>query len=141
MKLKFINDGKEKWLPYDSYCAIDKNELDPDDIYPYDMVDLIGYGETKEEALEDLKTKVKYLMNRLKEIETNLENYEFELEENHMLDRRFTTRDESGLATLVTTDLNDPCEWCYDAIQKLAYYEDLEETNRKILLGDRNGNC
>ena len=47
---------------------------------------------------------------------------------------RLTIRLENGQADLKTTELKDPCEFCYDMIQKLAYYEDLEEQKRLIIL-------
>ena len=39
---------------------------------------------------------------------------------------------KDGIAVLKETELNDPCEFCYDSIQKLAHYEDLEEQGRLI---------
>lgn len=35
--------------------------------------------------------------------------------------------DENGIAHLRESELNDPCEYCYNATQKLAHYEDLQE--------------
>lgn len=40
---------------------------------------------------------------------------------------RLTIRDENGVADLKKSAMKDPCEYCYDTIQKLAHYEDLEE--------------
>ena len=47
---------------------------------------------------------------------------------------RYTYIDENNIAHLIKTDLNDPCEYCFYAIQKLAIYENLKEQNRLILL-------
>lgn len=48
--------------------------------------------------------------------------------------KRLTYRYENGIAHLIETELKDACEYCYDAAQKLAYYEDLEEQGRLITL-------
>lgn len=47
---------------------------------------------------------------------------------------RLTYRDKNGIADLKMTSLKDPCEYCQNAIEKLAYYEDLEEQSRLIEL-------
>lgn len=47
---------------------------------------------------------------------------------------RLTYRDNNGIANLKMTNLKDPCEYCHNAIQKLAHYEDLEEQGRLIEL-------
>lgn len=47
---------------------------------------------------------------------------------------RLTMQDERGTAILKETDMKDRCEYCYEAIQKLAHYEDLEEQGRLIEL-------
>jgi hypothetical protein len=39
---------------------------------------------------------------------------------------RLTVRSKNGEGDLKTSELNDNCEYCYDAIQKLCDYEDLE---------------
>lgn len=47
---------------------------------------------------------------------------------------RLTIKDERGMAILKETDMKDRCEYCYEATQKLAHYEDLEEQGRLIEL-------
>lgn len=47
---------------------------------------------------------------------------------------RLTVRSERGTAILKETDIKDRCEYCYEATQKLAHYEDLEEQGRLIEL-------
>lgn len=47
---------------------------------------------------------------------------------------RLTVRSERGTAILKETDMKDRCEYCYEATQKLAHYEDLEEQGRLIEL-------
>lgn len=42
---------------------------------------------------------------------------------------RLIYRDKNGITDLKMTNLKDPCEYCKNAIEKLAYYEDLEELN------------
>ena len=47
---------------------------------------------------------------------------------------RLTVRSERGTAILKETDIKDRCEYCYEATQKLARYEDLEEQGRLVIL-------
>lgn len=47
---------------------------------------------------------------------------------------RLTIRSERGTAILKETDIKDRCEYCYEATQKLAHYEDLEEQGKLIEL-------
>lgn len=47
---------------------------------------------------------------------------------------RLTVKDEKGTAFLKESDMKDPCEFCYEATQKLAHYEDLEEQGKLIEL-------
>ena len=47
---------------------------------------------------------------------------------------RLTVRSERGTAILKETDMKDRCEYCYEATQKLAHYEDLEEQGRLVEL-------
>ena len=49
---------------------------------------------------------------------------------------RLTVRSERGTAILKETDIKDRCEYCYEATQKLAHYEDLEEQGRLVILPD-----
>ena len=49
---------------------------------------------------------------------------------------RLTIKDERGMAILKETDMKDRCEYCYEATQKLAHYEDLEEQDRLVILPD-----
>ena len=49
---------------------------------------------------------------------------------------RLTVRSERGTAILKETDIKDRCEYCYEATQKLAHYEDLEEQDRLVILPD-----
>lgn len=46
--------------------------------------------------------------------------------------KRLTYRDKNGIADLKMTNLKDSCEYCINAIEKLAYYEDLEELGYKM---------
>ena len=39
-------------------------------------------------------------------------------------EKKLTYRDENGIAHLKESELNDPSEYCYNATQKLAHYED-----------------
>lgn len=48
-------------------------------------------------------------------------------EDEKWFEKRLTYLDENGIAHLRESELNDHCEYCYNATQKLAHYEDLQE--------------
>lgn len=54
------------------------------DVTSHNIFDLIGYGETKEEALEDYKKKFSYVMNDLRTFERML--FETDAIENNMVE-------------------------------------------------------
>ena len=47
-------------------------------IYSMDISFIRGYGETKEEALEDFKRKLKYLLNQYRKLEELLDSEDLE---------------------------------------------------------------
>ena len=72
IELMHYNDGKEKSqsheiaiIEYDFYNA-------EANIWTHNPFDIYGYGETKEEAIEDFKNKFRYIMRELKAFETML---------------------------------------------------------------------
>ena len=60
IKLQVHNDGKEKWQSYDA--RLDESESN---IY------LNGYGQNKEEAVSELKTRVEDKIKELQNIDWN----------------------------------------------------------------------
>ena len=50
MKIAHHNDGKEKWQSH--RCNLFN---DSDEYHNFDLTDIYGYGETKEEAIKELK--------------------------------------------------------------------------------------
>lgn len=61
IRLGHYDDKKEKWQSH-TISILDYNYFDN----PYDVR---GYGEDKEEALEDFMKKFKYVMDELRELE------------------------------------------------------------------------
>ena len=67
MKIAHHNDGKEKWQSHNCYLF---NAAD--DYHEFDITNIHGYGETKEEAVENLKKELKYYFNELHVVEKML---------------------------------------------------------------------
>ena len=67
MKIAHHNDGKEKWQSHTCYLF---NDVDG---YPgFDITNIRGYGETKEEAVENLKNELQYYFDELHTLEKML---------------------------------------------------------------------
>lgn len=57
------DDGKQKWQSHEVGIA-EKDFYDNEyGIFSHNFMDLDGYGETREEALEDFKRKFRYLLD------------------------------------------------------------------------------
>ena len=65
IKLTHYNDGKKDWQSHEI-------SVKDDYFYNYDIFSLIGYGETKEEALKNYKKKFSYVMGELRAFERML---------------------------------------------------------------------
>ena len=72
IELMHYDDGKEKSqshevaiIEYDFYNAYEN-------VWSHNPFDICGYGETKEEAIEDFKKKFRYIMRELKAFEMML---------------------------------------------------------------------
>ena len=72
IELTHYDDGKEKSqshevaiIEHDFYNAYEN-------VWSHNPFDLCGYGETKEEAIEDFKKKFRYIMRELKAFEMML---------------------------------------------------------------------
>lgn len=69
MYLAHYNDGKEKWQSHEvSLRESGQYDLSTD-LYSLDVADITGYGSTKEEAIDDFKSKLKHIINKYKELE------------------------------------------------------------------------
>lgn len=66
MKIAHHNDGKEKSQSHDCYLFNDSDYAD------FDITNIHGYGETKEEALENLREQLKYYFCNISALETML---------------------------------------------------------------------
>lgn len=79
MKIAHHNDGKEKWQSHICYLFNDAND------YPeFDITNIHGYGETKEEAIKNLKKKLEYYFNELHVLERML--YETDVLDNDIIE-------------------------------------------------------
>ena len=72
IELMHYDDGKEKSQSHE--IAIREYDFynTEEDIWSHNPFDIYGYGETKEEAIEDFKKKFRYIMRELKAFETML---------------------------------------------------------------------
>ena len=90
IELMHYNDGKEKSQSheiaireYDFYNA-------EANIWTHNPFDIYGYGETKEEAIEDFKNKFRYIMRELKAFEMML--FDTDLITDNIIDVDYTGR-------------------------------------------------
>ena len=59
MKLAHYDDGKHKWMSHEVFLKEDDNFYCKEfDLFSHNITDARGYGETKGEALQDLKNKL-----------------------------------------------------------------------------------
>ena len=72
MKLQYYNDGKEKFQSHEISLVEDNFYNKEYDIVSYNPFDIVGYGATKEEAIEDFKKKFVFVMAELKSFENKL---------------------------------------------------------------------
>lgn len=82
LKLKHYDDKKEKYqsheISFDTEIDCVNNDIG---IYSLELTDIVGYGKTKEEALEDFKKKFKYLLDKYKIFEAVLDTSGYDIEE------------------------------------------------------------
>ena len=79
MKIAHHNDGKEKWESHTCYLFNDAN-----DYHDFDITNIRGYGETKEEAINNLKKELEYYFNELRALEKML--YETDVLDNDIIE-------------------------------------------------------
>lgn len=72
MTLEHIDDYKANWQSHEVYIKDKDLTSIEDGFYSGDPFDIIGYGETKEEAYENFKAKFKKLMSIWKDFEKDL---------------------------------------------------------------------
>lgn len=72
IRLAHCDDGKGKFQSHE--ISLDKTPFynAEHDVCTHDIFDLIGYGETKEEALTDFKKKFSYVMDEWRAFEKML---------------------------------------------------------------------
>lgn len=76
------DDGKHKLQSHEISIMEDAPFYNADlEIFSHDPFDLVGYGSTKEEAIEDFKRKFYYLMDEWKAFEAILSSTCFETDE------------------------------------------------------------
>lgn len=79
MKIAHYDDGKEKRWSHTCYLFNDVDEY-----YNFDLTSIYGYGETKEEAVKDLKEELEYYFNQLHALEKML--YETDVLDNDIVE-------------------------------------------------------
>lgn len=84
IKLTHYNDGKENWQSHEVSIKEDHFYNAEHDASGHDIFSLVGYGETKEEALEDYKKKFGYVMDELRAFERML--FETNMIEDNMVE-------------------------------------------------------
>lgn len=65
IELGYYNDGKDKLCSHEIGLANEYRYIEYINAFRYNPYEVIGCGNTKEEALEDFKNKFQYLMNEL----------------------------------------------------------------------------
>ena len=79
MKIAHHNDGKEKCQSHTYYLF-----NDVDGYHDLDLTNIYGYGETKEEAIENLKKELAYYFDELHALEKML--YETDVLDNDIVE-------------------------------------------------------
>ena len=79
MKIAHYNDGKEKWQSHSCFLF-----NDADKYFNFDLTSIHGYGETQEEAIENLKKELDYYFRELHALEKML--YETDVLDNDVVE-------------------------------------------------------
>ena len=72
IEMTYHNDHKEKWQSHEVSIREHDFYNAEANLYSHDPFDIIGYGATKEEAIEDFKNKFRYIMREWKAFEMML---------------------------------------------------------------------
>lgn len=76
------DDRKGKWQSHEVYIKTDDDSYYIDGkSLPYDLSDIAGYGETKEEAFEEFKEKFNQLFAYLKEFSEKINSPDVEIKD------------------------------------------------------------
>lgn len=87
LRLTYYNDGKEKSQSHEvTISDINRSYNAEYDIFSLNPFDTTGYGATKEEALENFKRKIDYVMREWRAFEKMLS--ETDVIEDNILDSR-----------------------------------------------------
>ena len=84
IELTHYNDGKNNFQSHEVSIKEQYFYNAKYDVTSHNVFSLIGYGETKEEALEDYKKKFSYAMDELRTFERML--FETDVIENNMIE-------------------------------------------------------
>ena len=77
--------GKHKWMSHEVFLKEDDNFYCKEfDLFSHNITDVRGYGETKGEALQDLKNKLDWLFKEYKALEKMI--FETDVLENNMIE-------------------------------------------------------
>ena len=79
LKIAQYNDGKEKWESHTWYLFNDS-----DAYHEFDITNIRGYGETKEEAIQNLKKELQHYFDELHSLEKML--YETDVLDNDIIE-------------------------------------------------------
>lgn len=79
MKIAHYNDGKEKWESHTCYLFNESDSYDQ-----FDITNIRGYGETKEEAIQNLKKELEHYFDELHSLEKML--YETDVLDNDIIE-------------------------------------------------------
>ena len=79
MKIAHHDDGKEKSQSHECYLF-----NDTDSYHNFDLTSIYGYGETKEEAIANLKKELEYYFDELHALEKML--YETDILDNDIVE-------------------------------------------------------
>lgn len=72
IQMTYHNDHKEKGQSHEISIREQNFHNFEKDVWSHDLFDIVGYGATKDEAIEDFKNKFRYVMTELKAFETML---------------------------------------------------------------------
>lgn len=72
IKMAYHNDGKQKCQSHEIYLKEDDFYNSEFGVFSHNPFETIGYGETKEKAVEDFKKRFQYVMSEWKTFEKML---------------------------------------------------------------------
>ena len=92
MRLVHYDDGKQKIESHEVFLKEDENFYCKEFmLFSHDITDVRGYGETKEEALQDLKNKLDWLFKEYRALEKMI--FETDILEKAMIEVDFSGKE------------------------------------------------